>query len=75
MKAWVDNPKVKLSSTQDMLIGQLARHIYCGGEHIILRMYEGFVSLSDPTCTWGEGSDFRVEIYPSRTRVILESEI
>jgi hypothetical protein len=39
-------------SSLDLTIGEMMETMYNGEVHVILRMYLGFVSLTDPSCTW-----------------------
>ena len=40
------------TSAQNLVIGDMMETMYNGEVHVILRMYFGFVSLTDPSCTW-----------------------
>lgn len=70
------NTKTKsLGSTQGLKVNQFAKVKY-NGESILLRTYDGFVSLTNPKDTWGDSCNFEVlEVYkPGDTITITIGE-
>jgi hypothetical protein len=82
MKVFYSTPAPTTISARDMKIGQLGQvspadsdddHLY--SEHILLRTYNGWVSLNNPMATWPKpGPTFPVTLLPRWSRVTLEVE-
>ena len=59
-------------STQDMKIGQIAK---IDDGTIIMKMYDGFVSLTDPKVTWDEILDVSAEPLQNGTMFIVNDNV
>ena len=70
--------KESIISSENMEIGQIAKIVNCEYEHnnhIILKTFNSFVSLTDPKQTWQYGANFKVELLRNGTTfVVIDNE-
>lgn len=76
MKVTIENRSVRTIPAKDMKVGQVGIFktlMGCYNEQIVVRMYNGYVLLSDPEKTWsGFSNNIIVELLPVGTKIILE---
>jgi hypothetical protein len=76
MKVSVSPVPTGVIKAKDMCVGQVGEvleHPYHG--HLVLRSYDGFVSLDHPQITWTRACTLDVRVLPVGTKITLTLDI